>query len=281
MASAVPDLPVPARDQAFENLYRSYIGDVYRYALALLRNPADAEDVTQTTFMNAYSAIQRGDEIRKPHNWLIKIAHNTARSRFAHVWPTCERGSARGPRRTPCDAAVGAAEHRRGLAGARAVAVQPACGARHARARGTNLCRDRRDAGRLGARRRDAHLPSAAGVATPSLFAPRAHRRSRSDVARAPRFRGQRRRRGRRGAGRAGLLAKAAVAIVAGVVAVGIGGDKTRTAVAAAKARRPARSPSRPPAQPTRPVATTERRPVPVGKAEPARRVRARRRSTA
>ena len=34
----------------------------------------------------------------------------------------------------------------------------------------------------------------------------------------------------------AGLLAKAAVAIVAGVVAVGIGGDKTRTAVAAAKA---------------------------------------------
>src|SRR6185312_4982656 len=85
MASAVPELPVLARDQAFENLYRSYVGDVYRYALALLRNPADAEDVTQTTFMNAYRAIQRGDEIRKPHNWLIKIAHNTARSRFAHA----------------------------------------------------------------------------------------------------------------------------------------------------------------------------------------------------
>ena len=95
MASAVLSYRSSARDQAFESLYRSYVGDVYRYALALLRNPADAEDVTQTTFMNAYRAIQRGDEIRKPHNWLIKIAHNTARSRFAHVTPARERGAAR------------------------------------------------------------------------------------------------------------------------------------------------------------------------------------------
>ena len=40
-------------------LYRRYVKDVYHYALALLRNPADAEDVTQTTFMNAYRAFQR------------------------------------------------------------------------------------------------------------------------------------------------------------------------------------------------------------------------------
>ncbi len=52
MASVAPELPVLARDQAFETLYRRYVEDVYHYALALLRNPADAEDVTQTTFMN-------------------------------------------------------------------------------------------------------------------------------------------------------------------------------------------------------------------------------------
>src|SRR6476659_6619672 len=52
MASAVPELPVLARDRAFEILYRRYVKDVYHYALALLRNPADAEDVTQTTFHN-------------------------------------------------------------------------------------------------------------------------------------------------------------------------------------------------------------------------------------
>ena len=85
MASAAPEIPVLARDQAFENLYRRYVKDVYHYALALLRNPADAEDVTQTTFMNAYRAFKRGEEIRKPQNWLIKIAHNVARSRYARA----------------------------------------------------------------------------------------------------------------------------------------------------------------------------------------------------
>jgi RNA polymerase sigma factor (sigma-70 family) len=83
MATAAPEIPVLARDLAFERLYRLYVKDVYHYALALLRNPADAEDVTQTTFLNAYRAFKRGVEPRKPHNWLIKIAHNAARTRYA------------------------------------------------------------------------------------------------------------------------------------------------------------------------------------------------------
>jgi RNA polymerase sigma factor (sigma-70 family) len=83
MASVAPEIPVLVRDQAFEHLYRHYVKDVYHYALALLRNPADAEDVTQTTFLNAYRAWQRGQEIEKPRNWLIKIAHNVARTRYA------------------------------------------------------------------------------------------------------------------------------------------------------------------------------------------------------
>jgi RNA polymerase sigma factor (sigma-70 family) len=85
MATIAPEVPVLARDEAFEQLYRRYVKDVYHYALALLRNPADAEDVTQTTFLNAYRAFQRGEEILKPQNWLIKIAHNVARSRYART----------------------------------------------------------------------------------------------------------------------------------------------------------------------------------------------------
>ena len=85
MATAAPGIPVLARDEAFELLYRRYVKDVYHYALALLRNPADAEDITQTTFLNAYRAWQRGDEIEKPQNWLIKIAHNVARTRYARA----------------------------------------------------------------------------------------------------------------------------------------------------------------------------------------------------
>jgi RNA polymerase sigma factor (sigma-70 family) len=72
----------PRTDRAFERLYRKHAGDVYRYALVVLRNQADAEDVTQTTFLNAYRAFERGERPRNPQNWLIAIAHNVCRQRF-------------------------------------------------------------------------------------------------------------------------------------------------------------------------------------------------------
>jgi RNA polymerase sigma factor (sigma-70 family) len=78
--------PVLARhlgaDRSFERLYRKHAGDVYRYALVVLRNQADAEDVTQTTFLNAYRAMEQGERPRSPENWLIAIAHNVCRQRF-------------------------------------------------------------------------------------------------------------------------------------------------------------------------------------------------------
>jgi RNA polymerase sigma-70 factor (ECF subfamily) len=69
-------------DRSFERIYRRHVGDVYRYALAVLHHPADAEDVTQTTFMNAYRAYERGERPRNAQNWLITIAHNVCRQRF-------------------------------------------------------------------------------------------------------------------------------------------------------------------------------------------------------
>src|SRR6266545_2152998 len=73
----------PRSDRAFERMYKRHVGDVYRYALAVMRNPADAEDVTQTTFLNAYrSYIEKGNRPEKPQNWLIAIAHNVCRQRF-------------------------------------------------------------------------------------------------------------------------------------------------------------------------------------------------------
>ena len=53
-------------EQAFERLYRSHVQDVYRYALMVLRNRDDAEDVAQTTFLKAYRAYQRGERPRHP-----------------------------------------------------------------------------------------------------------------------------------------------------------------------------------------------------------------------
>jgi RNA polymerase sigma factor (sigma-70 family) len=69
-------------DAAFETLYRRHVHEVYRYTLAVLGNPADAEDVTQTTFMNAYRAFHDGERPRKPAHWLRAIAHNVCRQRF-------------------------------------------------------------------------------------------------------------------------------------------------------------------------------------------------------
>src|SRR5919197_956964 len=76
--------PLLARtpERQFERIYRRYAGDVYRYALVVLRNQQDAEDVTQTTFMNAYRAMQNGERPEIPKNWLIAIAHNVCRQRF-------------------------------------------------------------------------------------------------------------------------------------------------------------------------------------------------------
>ena len=76
-------------DRAFERLYKRHVHDVYRYTLAVLHNEADAEDVTQSTFLSAYRAFSKGERPVKAHNWLIKIAHNECRQRF--------RASARRP----------------------------------------------------------------------------------------------------------------------------------------------------------------------------------------
>ena len=78
--------PIFAREEtaerSFERLYRAHVEDVYRYTLMVLRSPADAEDVTQTTFLKAYRAFQRGERPEKPRHWLLRIAHNTCRTRF-------------------------------------------------------------------------------------------------------------------------------------------------------------------------------------------------------
>lgn len=75
-------LRLQSTNRSFERLYRAHIGDVYRYALAITGNAADAEDVAQTTFMNAYRALERGERPEKPRHWLIAIAHNVCRQRF-------------------------------------------------------------------------------------------------------------------------------------------------------------------------------------------------------
>jgi RNA polymerase sigma factor (sigma-70 family) len=65
-----------------ERLYARHRRDVYRFVLRDVRDPDEAEDITQTAFLDAYRALRRGDEPQQPQAWLLTIAQNAARRRF-------------------------------------------------------------------------------------------------------------------------------------------------------------------------------------------------------
>ncbi|MGH3022900.1 MAG: RNA polymerase sigma factor [Gaiellaceae bacterium] len=81
MASRAP----AAAERDLERLYRLHRRDVYRSVLRSVRNPDEAEDVTQIAFLDAYRALQRGDEPERPRAWLLTIAQNVARRRHARI----------------------------------------------------------------------------------------------------------------------------------------------------------------------------------------------------
>lgn len=64
---------------------------VYRLALRLLHNEADAEDVMQETFLNAFQAIDSFEGRSTIATWLFRIAYNAAMSRLRR--PTSNEAS--------------------------------------------------------------------------------------------------------------------------------------------------------------------------------------------
>jgi RNA polymerase sigma-70 factor (ECF subfamily) len=65
-----------------DDLYRSHRQEVYRAALRKLGDHYEAEDVTQTAFLDAYRAVLRGSHPDLPRAWLLAIAENVRRRRF-------------------------------------------------------------------------------------------------------------------------------------------------------------------------------------------------------
>lgn len=73
-------VPVPKReassaDAAFARHVLPEIDVLYRVALSITRNAADAEDVVQETLIRAYRSIERFDG-RHPRAWLLTILRN-------------------------------------------------------------------------------------------------------------------------------------------------------------------------------------------------------------
>lgn len=67
---------------AFYALVSRYERPLYRSALAITRNPADAEEVVQETFLRAYEHLAQFRGEAKFQTWLTQIALNTARMKL-------------------------------------------------------------------------------------------------------------------------------------------------------------------------------------------------------
>lgn len=67
---------------AFGELVTRHQQRIHRLAVHMLRDSADAEDVTQETFIRAYRAIERFDGRSEPYTWLYRIALNLSLNRI-------------------------------------------------------------------------------------------------------------------------------------------------------------------------------------------------------
>jgi RNA polymerase sigma-70 factor (ECF subfamily) len=88
-----------ARDLDFDNLVQTWRPRIFRYALALLRDPDAAETITQDCFLRAFDALDafRGD--CSIQTWLMHIAVNLvrdySRNRRLQFWKRTKAASVR------------------------------------------------------------------------------------------------------------------------------------------------------------------------------------------
>ena len=85
-------------ETAFTEIVTRYRGKIYGLTLNLLHNAADAEEITQDTFIRAYRGLVRFRGDSSLSTWLYRIALNLARNRYwyffrrrRHQWVSLER----------------------------------------------------------------------------------------------------------------------------------------------------------------------------------------------
>lgn len=65
-----------------------YIDTVYRVAFSMLKNPQDADDITQDTFLKLYTSGKEFQSEGHVKNWLIKVTVNGCKNVFRSRWRT-------------------------------------------------------------------------------------------------------------------------------------------------------------------------------------------------
>lgn len=74
------------KENNFEKTYCAYVDDIYRLCFSFLKNPMDAEDAVQETFLKYYrqNKIFETEAMRKA--WLIVTASNQCKDMLKHWW---------------------------------------------------------------------------------------------------------------------------------------------------------------------------------------------------
>jgi RNA polymerase sigma factor (sigma-70 family) len=80
-ATAVTPRPASRGAVATHDLYERYAKQIHNFCLHQLGNREEAEDATQSTFLNAFRGLERGVEPEFESAWLFKIAHNVCLTR--------------------------------------------------------------------------------------------------------------------------------------------------------------------------------------------------------
>ena len=162
--------PRPGREggarQAFEELYRTHLRDVYSYAYYKVGNQHDAEDLTEQAFLQAYRHFDRArreSDGRPLRPWLIRIAHNLAsnyyRDRSRRPQTPLENADPIPARHGTEAIAEGREELRQVMENLQHLPGRPSRGADHALRAGHGQPRDRAGAGPHRRRDQGPHPP--------------------------------------------------------------------------------------------------------------------------
>src|SRR5712692_263250 len=90
LATQTQECPRAITAEDFEQIVRRYQRKIYRVLLLMLKNPEDADNLTQECFLRAYTSMKSFRGECSEQTWLIRIAVNMvrdhARNRRAGFW---------------------------------------------------------------------------------------------------------------------------------------------------------------------------------------------------
>ncbi len=79
-----------SKNADYERLVVAYSVDLYRYAFWLCKDPSQAEDLVQETFLRAWKSLHKLKNRELPKPWLFTILRNEFARQYAKVRPNIQ-----------------------------------------------------------------------------------------------------------------------------------------------------------------------------------------------